>query len=277
MRLYFLVAIAASLLAGCAAKPSPADKTSGDYAPPRNDPYESLNRKGYAVNEALDRNVLRPVAIGYRRGFPEGVRNHIHNMLSNLGNPTQFANDVLEGKPHKAGNTFMRLVLNTTVGIGGVFDVASGLGFPDHDNDFGLTLAVWGVPEGPFLFLPVIGPSNPRDAVGYGVNTVLDPLTFASFGGSNALGWSRFGVGAVDARSRVLPETDSIEKTALDPYATFRSLYLQHRASSVAAARKDLPATPPDWYHAPVPPPGPARHAAPQPAPALAPPAAIVP
>ncbi len=242
-----LAALCVSLPA-CAPKP-PASKPDelADYNE-RNDPLEPTNRKLYAVSSALDRYAVRPVARGYVDVAPGSVRRHVHNVLSNLGNPAQFANDVLQAHPRKAGNTLMRLLINSTAGVGGVFDVASGLGFPDHDNDFGRTLAVWGIQGGPYLFLPVLGPSNPRDGIGYGANSVLDPLTWASFGGSATLGTARFGVGAVDSRSRVLDVTDSIEKTALDPYATFRSLYQQNRASDIEAARADLPATAPAWF-----------------------------
>ena len=236
------------LLAACATKP-PASQPDelADYNE-RNDPFEPTNRTFYAVNSALDRYALHPVASGYVEAVPGSVRTHVHNMLSNLGNPAQFANDVMQGHPRKAGNTLMRLLINSTVGAAGVFDVATGWGFPDHDTGFGLTLAAWGVPGGPFLFLPVLGPSNPRDGIGYGANSVLDPLTWASFGGSATLGVARFGVGAVDSRSRVLSETDQIEKTALDPYATFRTLSQQHRAAEVEGARADLPATVPAWF-----------------------------
>lgn len=245
------IATAILLLAGCAPKPPASEPDElADYNE-RHDPLEPTNRTFYAVNDALDRNILRPVASGYRATIPATVREHVHNTLSNLGNPTQFVNDVFQGHPRKAGNTFMRLLINTTVGAGGVFEVASGWGFPDHDTDAGLTLAVWGVPDGPFLFLPVLGPSNPRDAVGFGTDIVLDPLTWISFGGSSTFGWARFGAGVVDGRARVLTETDSIEKTALDPYASYRTLYQQHRASEVDAAKMDLPATVPAWYSLP--------------------------
>ena len=196
------------LVAACATKPPASDPEALAEYNELNDPLEPTNRKFYAVNNALDRNVLRPVAVGYREAVPEPVRTHVHHLLSNLGNPAQFSNDVMQGKPRKAGNTLMRLLINTTVGLGGVFDVATDWGFPDHDNDFGLTLAVWGVPGGPFLFLPVLGPTNPRDAVGYGANSALDPLTWISFGGSATLGWARFGAGAVDSRERVLDATN---------------------------------------------------------------------
>jgi phospholipid-binding lipoprotein MlaA len=239
------------LLGGCAPKP-PASQPDdlADYNE-RNDPLEPTNRVFYQVNHTLDRYFLHPVASGYVSAVPETVRAHVHDTLSNLGNPAQFANDVLQGHPRKAGNTFMRLLINTTVGAAGVFDVATGWGFPDHDTDAGLTLAVWGIPDGPFLFLPVLGPSNPRDGIGYGANIAFDPFTWASFGGSATFGWTKFGVSAVDSRARVLPETDSIEKTALDPYATYRTLYQQHRAGEVEQARSDLPATVPAWYQTP--------------------------
>lgn len=235
-----------SLLAACTPRPTnPQDLA--DYKE-SNDPYEPLNRKFYAVNDAIDRTTLRPAARFYGDTVPASVRQPIHNALTNVSDPIQFSNDVLQGRPHKAGTTFMRFLINSTAGGLGFFDVASRWGYPDHDTDFGITLALWGVPEGPFLFLPVLGPTNPRDAVGFGMNSALDPFTWVGFPGSNALGYSRLGGGAVDARQRVLAETDSIEATALDPYATFRSLYRQHRQSEVDAQRADDPATVPAWY-----------------------------
>ena len=249
MRLRKLAVVAALLLvAACAARP-PATQPDelADYTE-RNDPLEPANRKFFAVNSAIDHAVLHPVAAGYRDDVPDTVRTHLHNTLSNLGNPAQLANDMLQGKPRKAGNTLVRLVINTTIGIGGLFDVAAGLGYPDHDTDFGLTLALWGVEGGPFLFLPILGPSDPRDAIGFGANSALDPLTWVSFGGSATLGWARFGLGAVDTRARLLEQTDAIDQTALDPYATYRSLYQQHRSAEIASGQRDLPATVPGWY-----------------------------
>jgi phospholipid-binding lipoprotein MlaA len=244
----------------------------------QSDPYEATNRKLYDVSATLDKNAIRPATLAYRNATPSGVRTHLHDLLTNLANPAQFANDVFQGKPHKAGNTFMRLVINTTIGVGGVFDVASGLGYPDHSTDFGLTLALWGVPSGPYLFLPLLGPSNPRDGIAYGVNSVLSPFTWVSFGGSATLGYARFGVGAIDSRDRVMNETDTIEKTALDPYATYRSLYLQHRQAQIANALNDLPATVPLWYTGATQAQAvPAVKPVPNPAPRFAPPASLSP
>jgi len=170
-------------------------------------------------------------------------------VLVNLSTPAQFANDVLQAKPRKAGDSMMRFVINSTAGVGGLFDVASGWGYPDHENDFGKTLALWGVVDGgPYLFLPVLGPSNPRDAVGYGMQTVLDPLTWASFGGRQTLDVARAGTGLVDTRERLIDRVDSIKRGALDPYATFRSLYRQNRADEINKARADRPRTVPAWF-----------------------------
>jgi phospholipid-binding lipoprotein MlaA len=215
----------------------------------------SADRVFYAVNNGLDTVILRPLALGYRYVVPGAVRRGIHNVLSNVGTPVQLSNDVLEGKPRRAGDTAMRFVINTTVGVLGIFDVAKGWGYPDHDADFGMTLASWGVPEGPFLFLPVLGPSDPRDAAGFGVDILLDPFTWVGNPRDTAviaLRWSRFGLNAVDARERVLDPLDQIKKTALDPYATFRSLYRQHRHSQIEELRNDHRATVPAWFPQPV-------------------------
>jgi phospholipid-binding lipoprotein MlaA len=170
-------------------------------------------------------------------------------MLQNMTTPVLFINDVVQTKPRRAGDTFMRFVINTTVGVGGVFDVASDWGYPEHSTDFGQTLALWGIPSGPFLFLPLLGPSNPRDAAGYGVDVAFDPLTYVPSGhGLQTLSTVRFGVGIIDSRSRVLDETDSIKKTALDPYATLRSLFRQNRENTIQQLRDDNRATVPNWY-----------------------------
>jgi phospholipid-binding lipoprotein MlaA len=192
-----------------------------------NDPLEPTNRVFYAINNGLDTVLLKPAAQAYRFVVPGPVRDGVHNVLSNIGTPVQLSNDILEGKPRRAGDTTMRFLINTTAGLLGIFDVATKWGYPNHDSDFGMTLANWGVPEGPFLFLPVLGPSDPRDASGFGIDIVMDPFTW--IGGANDTGltvfkWTRYGLNAVDSRERVLDALDQIKKTALDPYATFRSL-----------------------------------------------------
>jgi phospholipid-binding lipoprotein MlaA len=236
-------------LAGCATKP-PADDPDAvaDYQQ-TNDPLEPTNRVFYAINNGLDTVLLRPAALAYRYAVPSPVRTGIHNVLANIGTPVQLTNDMLEGKPRRAGDTTMRFLINTTAGVLGIFDVATKWGYPDHDADFGMTMALWGVPEGPFLFLPVLGPSDPRDAAGFGVDIALDPFTWVGTGpnkpGWSAFKYSRFALNAIDARERVLDSLDQIKKTALDPYATFRSLYRQHRRAQIEELRNDNGATVP--------------------------------
>jgi phospholipid-binding lipoprotein MlaA len=241
----------AGAFAGCATPPS--DPTALAEFRQTNDPLEPTNRVLYKVNNALDDYFLRPVATVYHDVLPEAVRNSIHNELNNLATPLKLGNDMLEGEPRLAGNTFMRFVINTTVGGLGLFDPATGWGYPDHDNDFGLTFAIWGVPEGPFLFLPLLGPSNPRDATGRLAGIAADPLgRFGQGAIVTGLNWGHFGVNVVDARSRVLGDISSIKKTALDPYATFRSLYRQHREAQIEDIRNFKERTVPAWYPQPA-------------------------
>jgi phospholipid-binding lipoprotein MlaA len=241
----FLALLAACLglavsVSACAPRPPETDADAlADYHA-INDPLEPTNRVFYAVNNGLDTVVLRPIALAYQYVVPEPVRTGVHNVLSNLGTPVLLSNDLLQGKPQNAGNTAVRFLINTTAGLVGVFDVAETVGYPKHESDFGITLALWGVADGPFLFLPVLGPSDPRDAAGFGVDIALDPFTWVGKGAVvTDLGYTRFGITAVDARTGALDAVDQINKTALDPYATFRSLYRQHRASQIAAARNN--------------------------------------
>ena len=242
-------------LSACATQPPASDPDAlADYQE-TNDPLEPTNRVFYAINNGLDTVLLRPLALAYRFAVPSPVRDGVHNVLSNIGTPVQLSNDVLEGKPRRAGDTTMRFLINTTVGVGGFFDVAKKWGYPDHDADFGMTLALWGVPEGPFLFLPVLGPTDPRDATGFAADIALDPFTWMGPPSSTALTafkWSRYGLNAVDSRERVLDALDSIKKTALDPYATFRSLYRQHRHAQIEDLRNDNRATVPVWFPQPA-------------------------
>jgi phospholipid-binding lipoprotein MlaA len=252
------LALAAALmllgpLLGCATAPPASDPDAVADFKEANDPLEPTNRVFYAINNGLDTVILRPLALAYRAAVPEPVRTGVHNVLSNLGTPVELGNDILQAKPRRAGTTTMRFLINTTVGVVGVFDVAKGLGYPDHDTDFGITLAIWGVKDGPFLFLPVLGPSNPRDAVGHGVDIAGDPFTWLGQGTVvTALNWSRFALNAVDQRAQYLDSIDSIKKTALDPYATFRSLYRQHRQAQIEETRNDNRATIPIWFPQPA-------------------------
>jgi len=237
-------------LSGCATPPPDSDPDAVADFRQTNDPFEPTNRVVYKVNDTLDTAVMKPAAQAYRYVVPNPVRTGIHNLLDNLGGPVRLTNDTLQGKPRRAGDTAMRFMINTTVGIGGIFDVAKTVGYPAHDSDFALTLANWNVPEGPFLFLPVVGPSSPRDASGFAVDIAIDPFTWIGRGTTpQTIGsWSKTVVGALDTREGLLDAIDSIKKTALDPYATFRSLYRQNREGKLTSLRADNQATIPIWW-----------------------------
>ena len=235
-------ALLALALAACATPPPASDPAALVEFQQTNDPLEPANRIFYAINNALDEVVLHPLAVGYINAVPGAVRDKVHNALANLNTPVLLANDMMEGSPRRSGDTLMRFMINSTLGIGGFFDPASGLGYPRHDADFGMTMALWGVPEGPFLYLPVLGPTDPRDAAGFGVDVALDPFTWVGNGfvvsNLNAV---RYGLTAVDVRSGLIPDLDKVKEQALDPYATFRSLYRQHRKGQIEKARNDIP------------------------------------
>jgi phospholipid-binding lipoprotein MlaA len=242
----------AGAFAGCATPPPASQPDALAQYRATNDPLEPFNRAMYAVNNRIDRYALRPAAVAYTKVLPEGVRTGIHNALANLATPVKLGNDMLQGKPRHAGDSLMRFVINTTIGGLGFFDVATKLGYPDHDTDFGLTLATWGAGSGPFLFLPVLGPGDPRDSSGRIVDIVSDPLNYFGQGiGVTAANWSRFGLNLVDARAQYLGTLSQIRRTALDPYATFRSLYRQHRDAQVETVREAEQRTIPAWFPRP--------------------------
>lgn len=233
LALPLLAALAAT--AGCATPPPPDDPEAVAEFRQTNDPLEPFNRTMYGVHQGIDKTVLVPLARGYRAAVPEPVRDGVRNVLGNLRSPVILANDMLQGEPRRAGDTLGRFVINSTLGLGGIFDVAeSWFGVRGHAEDFGQTLARWGVGEGPYLFVPVIGPSNPRDLTGFGAGIVADPFFWLGQGAVvDALGWSRAGATVVDTREGLLDPLEQLESTSLDPYATLRSVYRQRRQAEI--------------------------------------------
>ncbi|HJT44341.1 MAG TPA: VacJ family lipoprotein [Rhizomicrobium sp.] len=209
----------------------------------QNDPWEQTNRDIFDFDVRVDHAVARPLARGYRAAMPEPVRDGIHNALTNLSSPVVLANDVLQGNGDKAVNTVGRIVINSTVGIGGLIDVASKIGIPGHDNDFGITLGKSGIAEGSYLVLPFAGPMPPRDLLGNVVDQAFDPLTYVRFHGKDTWMVVRFGLGILDKRTAQLDAVETIERSSIDFYATTRNLYRQSRNAQIndGKAGDDLP------------------------------------
>jgi len=225
-----------AFLAACATPPPVTDRDALAEFNANNDPAEPFNRVVFAVNQGLDTVLVRPATMAYRTLVPSPARTGLRNALRNIRTPVILLNDMLQGQPQHAGNTLGRFVVNTTLGLGGLIDVADWYwGVPFHNEDFGQTLASWGVGEGPYLVLPLLGPSNPRDTLGFAVDIASQPLTWLGSGFEvNLLSGLRTGLGLLDAREAVQDTLDEVNRTSLDPYATLRSGYRQGRNAAIA-------------------------------------------
>ena len=239
-----LVLLLSLFVSGCATPPNNAQPEAAE-AEDFNDPFEDTNRAIFDFNQMVDRHVLVPVAEAYRTVLPEPVRDSLRDFLRNLRAPLIFANNALQGDFEHAGQTFARFTLNSTLGVGGLIDVAGRWGqLPYHEQDLGVTFGVWGIPEGPYLVIPVLGPSDPRDLVGQTAEGFGDPFNKLVTGNPYTLYWIPFvrgGVSGIDQRSRYIETLSDIERTSLDYYATIRSLYRQRRAALVHGQRENLP------------------------------------
>jgi len=221
------------VLAGCT--------TSSPEAVAANDPFEPMNRAVFRFDETFDKYIVLPVAGLYLQKLPIPLRMGLHNAIANLDQPVTFANDILQGEISRAGKTLGRLAVNSTVGLGGILDVATPAGLPAHMSDFGQTLARLGIKEGPFLVLPLIGPEPPRDLMGDVVDLALDPLTYLP--ASWPLG-DRIGIATglhiadpFETHARNIFLRQELEKDSLDPYATMRSAYRQLRAREISGGK----------------------------------------
>jgi phospholipid-binding lipoprotein MlaA len=229
-----MLAMLAGLAAGCATPPPATDPEALEEFRANNDPLEPTNRVLFDVHEAVDQAVLEPVARAYRAAVPQPVRTGVRNVLGNLSSPVILMNDLLQGNRRRAEVTLGRFMINSTVGVAGLFDVASMIGVPGHYEDFGQTLAVWGVGEGAYLFIPVLGPSNPRDLTGFIVDALSNPFNWFGQGAAvEALNYSRVGTSVVDTREALLETVDDLRRLSLDPYATIRSASRQRRQAEI--------------------------------------------
>ncbi len=252
-RLTAAIALSAFAL-GAAAQDAPADEA----APPLEsaaspaesqatvsaDPWEGFNRAMFGVNDAVDDVVFVPAAKAYRATTPKVGRRGVRRFLANLGSPSVFVNDLLQGEFGRAGKTLSRFAINSTVGAGGFADPAGQMGIDGHSEDFGQTLAVWGVSAGPYLVLPLLGPSSPRDAFGSVVETGLNPLTYVRTPPANLARLSLAGTTLLSARENVLDPLAEIEAKSLDYYSSFRSFYTQARAREIRNGVADYDALP---------------------------------
>ena len=212
-----LLALCLLVLCGCASLPP------GTKRDPR-DPWERVNRTSYKFNDVLDKAILRPVARGYAK-TPQPVQRGVHNFFDNIEYPVTIVNDLLQGQIKPFFSDIARLVLNTSIGIGGLFDPASSAGLDKNNRDFGQTLGKWGVGAGPYIVVPIFGPYTVRDGFGAGtVDTFAKPLTYTKF----SVSATAYVIRQVDRRSRLL-SLDATLDSAYDPYAFIRNAYLQQR------------------------------------------------
>lgn len=228
--LIFAAAAVGALLVGGAAY---ADPVPANSAPPPEDPFERMNRGFYAGHNGLDRAIFLPLARLYRALTPGFIGEAIHNGVTNLSEPVVLANDILQGRFKQATRDALRITANSTAGFLGMMDVATRAGLPHHDNDFGVTLGVWGVKPGPYLFVPILGPSTVRDTFGQVTDIFLNPLLYMRFPGHMTLEITAPIVSGLDTRYRAEPGLQSTLSQATDPYATLRSVYLQNREALV--------------------------------------------
>lgn len=224
-------AISLTLLGGCA--------TNGD---PR-DPLEPLNRGIYKFNDGADALLIKPAAEFYSLIVPEWIRTGVGNFFSNINDVIVALNNLLQGKLSDAGSDVARLAINTTVGVLGLFDFATGWGFEKHEEDFGQTLGYWGIGNGPYIVLPILGPSNLRDTAGWVGDYYAWPITYVNDDGTRNI---LVGMRVISGRAELLAASSILETAALDPYAFVRDAYLQRRRNLVYDGKPPLDDDDPD-------------------------------
>lgn len=221
IRLLLSVSLFSLILQGCATVEGPTDPE---------DPFESFNRAMYSFNDTLDKAVLKPVAEGYNAVLPDPVNKGISNFFNNIDDIVVIFNDLLQLKIEQAASDTARVFFNTTIGIFGFFDVASGMELAKHNEDLGQSLGYWGIDTGPYLVLPILGPSNIRDTVGLVGDSYVDPMNGVK--PDSDRNWLIV-VEGVDTRAGLLSTSKVLEEAALDPYLFVRDAYLQHRQNQV--------------------------------------------
>lgn len=226
-------------LTGCASgrKANPNTMPTASTSTP-GDPLEGYNRFMFKINDAIDRNAFEPIARGYRDYVPSPARTGLRNFLHNLRTPVNAANNILQGDVEGFATDISRFTINTTIGIGGLIDIAKQTGLEYRPEDFGQTMGVWGIGQGPYFVIPLLGPSTIRDTAGLLVDTYADPVRIYLYNTHNE-GWyyARSIATSVDERELLLDAVDDLRRHSFDFYAATRSAYLQERAAMVANKR----------------------------------------
>ncbi len=202
----------------------------------KNDPYEDFNRSMLAFNLAVDDAVLEPAAKGYSAVTPQWGRDRVSDFFQNLGEPLTFVNEILQGNPDGAATTGLRFTVNSTIGLAGLFDIASSEGIERNDEDFGQTLAVWGVDSGPYLVMPFLGPTNPRDLVGFAADRAASPLNYVTYSGDSSDDTTiRIGVAALRGLNARAQAGDRVEQlmNQPEPYTALRSFHVTRRNAEI--------------------------------------------
>jgi phospholipid-binding lipoprotein MlaA len=229
------------LAAGCATFPDDPEERAEVVA--LNDPFEPANRMMFAINEAVDVVLLRPAAVLYRDFMPGPAKELVFNFVRNLTLPLTIVNDVLQGEWDRADIAAKRLFVNTIAGFGGIADAATGIGLPHHKEDFGQTLATYQVVPGPYVVLPLLGPSSTRHAFGRVIDFAIDPLTYLLASAPIESSLTNRGLSVVDQRYQLLAPLDEVKQSSFDYYASLRSLYRQRRAFAIRNQGEDNAST----------------------------------
>jgi len=233
LRIHYLVALVLgfSVTACSTTNDSPEAYAEGV---PIEDPLEDVNRTIFEINEGIDKVILEPVARGYRFVTPKGIRQGVSNFLRNLKSPIVIGNEILQGDIEGAGNATARMVINTLAGFGGILDLAEAGGIEYQQEDMGQTFAKWGIGNGPYLVLPLMGPSTVRDGVGMAIDSYVDPIRLYLFNtDQEAWHYARIGATVVSQREELLDVLDDLRRNSFDYYAAVRSAYYQRRQALI--------------------------------------------
>lgn len=240
-----LALLGCCLLAACATVPPKSDVEARAAYEEANDPIEPLNRATFRFNQLVEGLILRPVSKVYRYVVPTPLRVGIRNALANLKAPVILVNDLLQGEAERGGVTFGRFLINSTIGLGGLFDVAEDMGLQRHGEDFGQTMAVWGAGEGPYIVWPILGPSTLRDSAGRIVTVAMDPFLWLSQDyNDEEFSFARASLQGIDKYERSAGGLAEMRRSSLDFYATVRNAYRQNRREKIRNGDMDLPELP---------------------------------